>query len=559
MKRLPLGVQSFPEIIEQNYVYADKTRFIHEILSFAGKTFFLARPSRFGKTLLLSAFEALFSGRKDLFDGLWIGENAKTQGSSNNAYNLEESFPIINLNFASFDFDSPQILEAGITHRLKSIARSYDLNIDAPTLPALFAEFIRNLKRKYQKNVVLLIDEYDAPVSGNIDDLELAQKNARVLKNFYASLKPLIKDLRFVFITGITSYAMLWRIPALNHVINLTMDKRFSTVCGFTHEEMDSCFKDYYPIALEKFKNSNSLGPNDAIAEARQKILDMYDGYSWDGIKKVLNPHSLLYFFYNNQFQRYWADMDSPSKLITDFVLQNPLYFARETLSTFGSEKLEMADPNYWAPEPLLFQKGYLTLDKIVQIPNHFHEYRLRIPNAEIDFKFKSEFTQFLFETLNTRPDDEKEIFTAALFCEDAEKISAQITANLRKIISQSSAKVERVLHGALFFYFYGLPDVEVLFEPAGADTPPDLVVKFDDGLYVIIELKFQYAKKDSLTKRKIKEITRPLARQGLKDIEDINYGAPYMVGATKIHKLGLGIYGEGHCLALLKTEKRTA
>ncbi|MDR1164979.1 MAG: ATP-binding protein [Deltaproteobacteria bacterium] len=568
MKKLPLGVETFQEIIENNCVYADKTRFIHEIANSPGKAFFLARPRRFGKSLLLSSFEALFSGRKELFDGLWIGDNAKAQGNSNNTYNLEESFPIIHLNFAMLNSKSPQNLEGGFTHIIQSIARSHDLNISAPSISLLFYDLIRNLKRKYQKNVVLLIDEYDAPISYNIDDLELAIKNLQVLKEFYSALKPLIKDLRFVFLTGVTSYALLWHTGVLNHLIDLTMRERFSTICGFTHEEMDYCFSDYYPFALDNLNIINTNGPNDIVAETRpnilerQKILDMYDGYSWDGTTRVLNPYSLLnYFDNNNIFKTYWAEQESSSKFLTAFVLSNPFHFAKDTLSKLPSESIKITDTNSMAPATILFQTGYMTVDKIVKGEMEVPEYYLRIPNEEIRLKFKSDFTDFIFETLNIKPEDEIQIFREAILSENAETISDLITANFSKLPAQHHQPTESRYHGLLFFYFLGLPNVEVLCEPAGSQGTPDLVVKFNDGLYVIIELKYRQAEKetDSLSEDKIKDITKRLAEKGLKAIEDINYATPYIVDAKKILKMGLGIYGRGRSQALLKNGKRPA
>jgi hypothetical protein len=171
----------------------------------------------------------------------------------------------------------------------------------------MFSNLIDELFRKYNAEVVVLIDEYDVPVSDNLDDIALAEANAKVLKDFYSRLKDCQENLRFVFVTGVTRFAMMGLSSGLNHLDDLTFDDNFSTICGFTLEELDGCFKEHLPLVLQKLKNDGISPENYSMEDLRENILKWYDGYSWDGKTRVLNPWSILNFFKTASFSNYWV------------------------------------------------------------------------------------------------------------------------------------------------------------------------------------------------------------------------------------------------------------
>ncbi|MDR1164614.1 MAG: ATP-binding protein [Deltaproteobacteria bacterium] len=546
MSKITIGEQNFSEIISENYVYADKTEFIYNILNL-GKSFFLSRPMRFGKTLLLNTFKELFSGRKELFEKLWIGQN--------NRYNFEETFPVVNLSLSMAPAEySLNALTRDLQLELDGIARSHNLSIVEATPGRMLFNLIKALKNKYSKNVVLLIDEYDAPVSYYINKLDIAEANQETLSGLYSKLKFLTDDLRFLFVTGVTSYSFIWHSGALNHLNNLTLNPQYSDICGFTYKEMDACFKEFFPVTLKILQDDNIMSKDDTVADLRQIILDWYDGYSWNGKSKVLNPYSLLNFFSQSQLTNYWTELEPSKKFINAFVFQDPLAFHRGSLPSLRGDTIKMTEMDSLEPAPVLFQTGFLTVGKVTSSINKPLEYRLKVPNKELKSKFNSAFTSFLFKTIKKEPETEQIIFQEAILSEDAATISNLITANFNRLPAQHHFPSESRYHGLLFFYFLGMPNVETLCEPAGAEGTPDLVVKFSDLTYVIIELK--YLKNGEIndakqTKNEIKIITERLARKGLKAIETLNYAAPYLIDAKKIVKMGLGVYGRGHSQAL--------
>ncbi|MDR1166717.1 MAG: AAA family ATPase [Deltaproteobacteria bacterium] len=241
MSRITIGEQEFSSIISENLVYADKTEFIYNIID-AGKWFFLSRPRRFGKSLLLSTFKELFRGRKELFEKLWIGQK--------NRYNFEETFPVVSLSMVPTAYSSND-LKRDLKLKLIETAKRHNLTIGETTPGYMLFTLIKNLKRKYNKNVVLLIDEYDAPVSYRVNKVDIAEANQDILNEFFAYMKSLTEDLRFLFVTGITNYSFIWRSDALNHLNDLTLNRRYSNICGFTYKEMDACFKVFFPSTLK--------------------------------------------------------------------------------------------------------------------------------------------------------------------------------------------------------------------------------------------------------------------------------------------------------------------
>ncbi|MDR1166718.1 MAG: hypothetical protein LBO66_12785 [Deltaproteobacteria bacterium] len=254
---------------------------------------------------------------------------------------------------------------------------------------------------------------------------------------------------------------------------------------------------------------------DDTIEDLRQKILDWYDGYSWDGKSKVLNPYSLLNFFSQSHFANYWASLEPSNKFIHAFVFHDPLAFQRGALPSKRDDIISVAEVDSLKPAPVLFQTGYLTVDKIASAIDKPQEYWLKVPNKEVKNHCNSAFAEFLFKTIKKEPETEKLFFQEALLSEDADTISSLITTYFIRLPTQRHYPSESLHHGLLFFYFLGMPNMKTLCEPSGAESSPDIVVKFSDGIYAVIELKYQKtdAKNDAkLTKTEIKLITERLA-----------------------------------------------
>ncbi|HLX52425.1 MAG TPA: AAA family ATPase, partial [Aquella sp.] len=236
MKKLPIGIQTFSKLIEDGYMYVDKTALIYEMIN-AGKYYFLSRPRRFGKSLLISTLEDLFSGDKESFTGLAINSLS---------YDWKE-YPVIMLSFADIRYATPEILEQGIKIRLRYIAENYHVTLNQNYASS---EMLQELVMKLAQTapVVLLIDEYDYPILQHIHD-DSVHVMREFLKNFYAVIKGLDKYLRFVFLTGVSKFSQTSIFSGLNNLNDISFDSKFNTLLGYTHNEIVTYFQPYLEAA----------------------------------------------------------------------------------------------------------------------------------------------------------------------------------------------------------------------------------------------------------------------------------------------------------------------
>ncbi len=356
MKELPIGIQSFEKIIEDGYVYVDKTRTIHQLVS-SGATYFLSRPRRFGKSLLLNTIKSLFEGKKELFSGLWI----------ENHWDWNKTNPVLHFSFDAIGFDKLGLEEA-LLFQLKKMSARYNIELPTNSIALQFADLLQQLHEKYGK-VVLLIDEYDKPIIDFLEKhtFEKAKANREILRSFYSVLKSSDDHLRLVFITGISKFAQVSIFSNLNNLNDITFNKRYATLTGYTQKELEHYFEDH----LQEVET--------ALAVSRQEVLDgmreWYNGYSWDGIQRVYNPFGVLRFFSVQHFTNFWFSSGSPRFLIdqmrkVDFFEVENIHANNTTFERFDIENLDLTS--------ILFQTGYLTVkeldlwsgDMILDYPN---------------------------------------------------------------------------------------------------------------------------------------------------------------------------------------------
>jgi len=380
MKKMPLGMQSFREIVESNYVYADKTMYVYELIDGA-KYYFLSRPRRFGKSLLLDTISEVFSGDKELFKGLYI-------------YDTDHRFemhPVIRLDMSNIANKTPEILEKELTISLRKRANEenieIDINYDIPS--TVFKTLIASLQKKYNKGVVVLIDEYDKPILDHLTDPETAEANRQVIKSFYGILKSMDPFLRFTFITGVSKFTKTSIFSELNNLLDITMTKRYSNICGIETEDLEKYFGEHirHLSTLDDFKRFDSI---------HNGILDWYDGYSWDGNTRLINPFSLLSFFLQNRFSGFWYSSGTPTFLIK-LIKENPSSFLSLGDLELSERSLDTFDIHKMSIVPLLFQTGYLTVDER-RFRGDSESYVLRMPNLEVREAFYlgiiAEFTE---------------------------------------------------------------------------------------------------------------------------------------------------------------------
>jgi hypothetical protein len=367
MKKLPVGVQEFRVLREENSIYVDKTEGIHRIAT-GGNYYFLARPRRFGKSLLLSTLKELFQGNKGLFKGLWIEDK----------WDWTQTNPVLHISFAAAG-----IKEVGLTKAISNLldreANLHKIEFTQKGNSEKFRELIEKVHAKHGR-VVVLIDEYDKPIVDYLDNLDLLNEHKALLRDFYVVLKDTPQYLRFVFITGITKFSKINVFSALNHLKDISLNDDYATLLGYTQQELEQHFEPYMPLAAAK----NEMNRAELLAELKH----WYNGYSWDGITKVYNPFSILNFFAANDFRNYWFTTGTPSWL-TVLARQKEFYDMDEietdetAFDTFEVENLD--------PQAVMFQAGYLTIKKY---DRKSHIYTLGYPNTEV----RKSFLAFMIE-----------------------------------------------------------------------------------------------------------------------------------------------------------------
>ncbi len=365
MQALPIGEQHFATIRQKNLLYVDKTAYIFDLLEESSYNF-LSRPRRFGKSLLVSTLKEIFLGNQHLFKGLFI-EN-KIQWIAH---------PIVHLDCSKIGFKEIGLTQA-LTKELEKIANSYQLSLQNEGVSGKFKELIEKLHQKTGLGVVILIDEYDKPITEYLESGETALSQREILKSFYSIVKGSSEYIRFFFLTGISRFSKVSLFSELNHLHDLTFHPRFAAICGYTPIELEQYFGD----RLEKAAQENQLQP-DLLKEEVQK---WYNGYSWDTKTRLYNPFSILNFFSTYTFSNYWFESGTPTFLVK--LLKKDFQFDLENMevpmTAFNSYAIDEIEPT-----ALLFQAGYLTIKQ----KTPFNNYVLDYPNQEV----KDSMLQHLF------------------------------------------------------------------------------------------------------------------------------------------------------------------
>jgi hypothetical protein len=544
MKKNPIGIQTFQEIIVNNYVYADKTQLVHNLVT-EGKVYFLSRPRRFGKSLLLSTFKALFQGPVDpdgppqgLFKDLWIGQSD---------YDFSQTYPVITFSMSD-DSTTSEDLKESILKKLRAINAFYGLGLEISLPGTDVFLLIQKLSQTLKKKVVVLIDEYDAPVSDHIGNLELAQKNRDVLKSFYSGFKNTDEYLRFVFVTGVTRYAFMGLSAGFNHLNDITLSDKFAAICGFTHDELDSCFNDYMSAVLDIFKSKGKMSPNASVSDIRKDILRWYDGYSWDGEIRVLNPWSILKFFYESSFSDYWVRTNPSLFFLTNLTKGNLFNLLKDKFGSFSEKALGLAEVGGLTPIAGLFQTGYLTVDKVFEYSKSKKSFSLKIPNFELQDNQFDAFSEELFKFIKQDPQEAKDNFINALKDRDAKKLTEILNSLFGGLDAIHHEENESCYHKILYGYCKNYDGITIT-EYHGAVGNPDLVTIFPvDNWCVLIELKFS---SDISALNPEKSLTT-LAQNALKAIDTKDYAVPWKAAAQELIKIGIGVTIKGKCVALI-------
>jgi len=490
-KYLPLDVSEFPTMILGNYVYIDKTEYIYNLFSRGGRYFFLSRPRRFGKSLLISTLKELFLGNKKLFENLWI---------STSDYKWQEH-PIVHLDFSNIAHGTVNELKDSLIWTLSNIAKDYDIDISqAPTLPDKFVDLIKKLS--LINKVVILIDEYDKPILDHIKNLEEADRQREVLKSFYDAIKGLGLYLRAFFVTGVSRFSKTSLFSGLNNLNDISLDPDAAPLLGYTQHEIEERLAPH----LEDFAKERAVSTPELLLDLKK----WYNGYRFSRKELyVYNPFSVLYAVQKKEFVNYWYLSGTPTFLIHLIEKQynsiediNTLEFSQESLGNFAIDKIPLI--------PLLFQTGYLTISDYDQKTNKF---KLDFPNFEVE----RSFTQFFVETLTQSSNGQLNRLSSqlihALNTNDLAQFCSILTALFAHVPYTLIKKQEDYYH-ILFQFLLSLLSLESQSEILTNKGRIDLVLSTATHTY-IFELKLNTSPEIALAQIKQRGYYERFLHQG--------------------------------------------
>jgi hypothetical protein len=455
MQKLPIGIQDFQELRQGNYLYIDKTESIYQLMQ--GKYYFLSRPRRFGKSLLISTLKEIFLGNKDLFSGLWIEEKITW-----------EKHPIIHFDFASASFKEIG-LENVLQKRLDEIATQYQIGLQERNLISRFEELIRKLAEKENK-VVILIDEYDRPMTEYLNNIPQAEANRETIKDFFSVIKPNDAFIRFFFMTGVSKFNKVSMFSGFNNLNDISYDNNYATLLGYTQEELEQYFADYLSDIAKQEKIT--------VEELLPQIKFWYNGYNWGGETGVYNPFSILCFTSKRAFANYWFETGTPTFLVK-LINEKFLYDFEEILadeSIFSNFRLDALDA-----VSLLLQTGYLTVKR-----RKGQRLYLGYPNHEV----RQSLIQHLLAGYmkETTPSVSPLVWQIAdAFAEkDLEKVVKFFNIVFANIPYQIfEEKSERYYHAIIFLVFL-LIGYEMQSEVSTSEGRIDAVLQTEKEIYVI-------------------------------------------------------------------------
>ncbi len=500
MQKLPIGITTFNKIIRDNYSYVDKTGSIAQLVG-GGSYYFLSRPRRFGKSLLLDTFREAFEGNKVLFEGLALSSS----------WDWNTTYPVISIDFAKGVCRNRQELDTRIAALLSTNERRLGVaSGDGLDVATRFSELIRQVSDSHGSEVVLLVDEYDKPILDTISEPSVASEIREGLRNFYSIVKSHDAHLKFVLLTGVTKFSKVSIFSGLNNLKDITLDSRYGSVCGYTEQELLHVFGD-------RLKDVD-------LEQVRQ----WYNGYNWLG-EKVYNPYDILLFLdTGKQFRSYWFETGTPQFLVELFKSKqyylpdlDGVEMSLHQLGDFDVDRLRL--------ETILFQTGYLTIRDVVQ-PFTEPIFLLGFPNKEV----RSSFNQMLLEQYFLESMPERLPVLQALSVNDYDTIRVRLESLFAGIAHdnyrKNSLAAYEGFYASVVFAFFSSLDVEVTAEDVTNRGRIDLTLQFNDqqgkSCVAIFEFKVTDTEKPSST--------------AMKQLRDRNYHEKFRAAAEKIYLIGI-------------------
>lgn len=459
--KYPVGIQSFRSLRENGFVYIDKTEYIYNLVS-RGKYYFLSRPRRFGKSLLLSTIHAYFEGRKELFDGLAI---CKYEQNWNR-------HPVLRIDLSGESYEHPDKLLGKLDYILSDWEKTYGANQSANSPGSRFSSVIRNACEKTGSKVVVLIDEYDKPLLENLHDNDFHELIRTQLRGFYSVIKECDEYIQFAMLTGVTKFGHVSIFSGLNNLNDISLLPQYNAICGINESE----FHEYFHASVRDFAGANDESEEEVWAQFKNH----YDGYRFSyPAEGVYNPFSALMAFSNNCFGNYWFSTGSPDYLIKVFKKDNFVFSDLEGQRATAEDLRDMANPENNLI-PLLYQSGYLTIKGYDPV---FKEYTLGFPNQEVRTGFWSSlYKNYVFGGY------QRSVYDISNFVKDV------LSGNAEGFMSRLQSLISSVSPGTLRdkeIYFQNL--LQVIFSMTGFYTQTEIHMASGRADMMVTTAKYIY------------------------------------------------------------------
>jgi hypothetical protein len=464
MKQLPIGISTFEEIRSKDCYYVDKTPFIKQLHD-QGKYYFLSRPRRFGKSLFVDTLKEAFAGNKDLFIGLYLEEH----------WNWDENHPVILISFGGGVIKDLEDLEIKLNYILENQAEKYSIQFKYSTIREKFSELIQRLYETTKRKVVILVDEYDKPILDNISDTAKASELREGLKNIYSVIKDSDAYVEFAFLTGVSKFAKVSLFSGLNNLEDLTLNPNFSSMCGYTQNELETIFPD----------RLDGLDLNE--------LKKWYNGYNFLG-DPVYNPFDVLLFFREKKYKNYWFETATPGFLI-ELLYGKKYYIPTLNSIEVGEEILGSFDLDHIYVETLMFQTGYLTIKKERRLGNILR-YQLVFPNLEVRSSFNNYILNYFVSDVVRKNNNQSHLY---------ERLLANDVAALKQIFHAFYASIPNDwyrkntianyegYYASIFYCYFAALGLDVIPEDTTNQGRIDLTLTFDGRVYIfefkVIEL----------------------------------------------------------------------
>ncbi len=491
LPRLPIGIQGFGKIREEGFLYVDKTRQVYD-LTHTNQYYFLSRPRRFGKSLLLSTIKCYYEGKRELFEGLYIATVEQDW----------KKHPVLYLDLNTEKYDRPEVLDQLLNEVLCEWEGLYGKNPEEIGLGRRFQGVIRRAHEKTGLRTVILVDEYDKPMLQAIGNAELQDAYRATLKGFYGALKSMDEHIQFAMLTGVTKFGKVSVFSDLNNLKDISMDRRYYDICGITEQELLANF----PAQIDQLAEANNLTHDECVERLRKR----YDGYHFEETAPgVYNPFSVLNTFDRQKFGSYWFETGTPSYLV-QLLQEHDTNLEQMASYETDADTLNSIDITSQNPIPVIFQSGYLT---IKGCDAEFGTYRLGFPNDEVAEGFTKYLLPFYTSSQQGSTGFDVKNFVqdvragrTELFLERLRSLFADTPYELVKDLENHYQNVIWIVAKLMGFY------VQAEYHTSRGRI--DLVLKAPNYCYVM-EFKLDGTAEEALAQIKNKDYTLPFQLDG--------------------------------------------